>query len=260
MSGALVEGSDIMEILFVVLGLCFGSFIGAYTFRTIKGVSIYKGRSRCFHCQRDLYWYDNIPLLSYVILAGKCRFCNERIGFREPLIEFSCTILFLLVLLRIDHLVYVLPWTQNLGIVGAILYSLVLVSLLLSVFITDIEHYIILDEVVFLGWLVTILFFLLSASPLLFVYLLSGFSASLFLLILHIVTYGNGMGLGDVKLALFVGTVLGPYYTLVWLMASFISGAVLGVLLLALGKAHLGKKIAFGPYLVVSCICVLLWI
>ena len=83
-------------------------------------------------------------------------------------------------------------------------------------------------------------------------YMLSGFIASLFLLLLNLFTLGRGMGLGDVKLALFGGVFFGWPLTLVWLVLSFIIGATIGIALIIFGKARFGKHIAFGPFLVIS--------
>ncbi|MFI5241264.1 MAG: prepilin peptidase, partial [Microgenomates group bacterium] len=83
--------------LTLALGLVFGSFVGAITYRIPRGKSFTKGRSNCDGCGNQISWYDNIPLLSFLILKGKCRHCSQKISIRYPIIEVFVAILFLLV-------------------------------------------------------------------------------------------------------------------------------------------------------------------
>ncbi len=85
----------IYTLLVLLLGLSVGSFLGAFTYRFPKGLNIASGRSFCPHCKAKIVWYDNIPLLSYLLLAGKCRNCGEKISLRYPVIEGAVAIGFL---------------------------------------------------------------------------------------------------------------------------------------------------------------------
>ena len=98
----------------------------------------------------------------------------------------------------------------------------------------------------------------LSRHEALFTSLLTGFGAALFLLILNLATLGKGMGLGDVKLAIPLGMLLGWPNTFYWMTLSFVLGAAVGVFLIAIGKAHFGKHIPFGPFLVLGYLIILI--
>ena len=223
-----------MESLFVgVLGLVVGSFLGALSYRLPKKTSIVKGRSFCPSCKRQIVWYDNIPLLSFLILNGRCRNCHAKISFREPLIELATAIVFV--------------------VVGFNLTNLILASLLITIFVTDVEYQIIPDTLVFTGLLVLISSFFIFHLPI-FEPLLAGFISALLLLVLNLMTKGRGMGLGDVKLALLIGTVAGLQYFFTWLFFSFVAGAFVGIILLITQKVSLKHKIAFGPFLIIGLI------
>ncbi|MCS7092769.1 MAG: A24 family peptidase, partial [Patescibacteria group bacterium] len=116
----------------------------------------------------------------------------------------------------------------------------------------DYDYMIIPDELVFFLLGVSILLLILFNNGFLYSYLFSGFLASNFLLLLHFVTGGRGMGLGDVKLALPVGIILGLSGTIYWLMVSFVVGGIFSAFLLFAKKIKLRSKIAFGPFLVIG--------
>lgn len=254
-------------IFIFILGTVLGSFLSALTYRIVRGKSFTKGRSYCPKCKNKISWYDNIPLLSYVLLKGKCRNCHKKISTRYPLLELSTGLLFVgafLKALRCDQLSncmschggLVCPWIDVNFILGYI-FILFLILVLVSIFITDIEEMIIPDSIVFTGFMIFYIFYAIAFSEDLFKFLFSGFFAGLFLLILHLITKGRGMGLGDVKFSVMGGFILGPQLTIAWLFLSFVLGALVGLLLLALKKAKFGKQIPFGPYLVLSFVIVI---
>ncbi len=226
-------------LLLFIVGLAIGSFLGALSYRYPRGMSIFKGRSLCPKCGDKIVWYDNIPILSFFLLGGRCRNCKKKISKRYPLIEISTALFFVLVYYFVGA-TFLLP------------YFLFLASLLLFIFVLDLEEQIIPDEVVFLGFIVTVILFIGIDSRDIFLRLFSGFLASLFLLLIHLVTKGRGMGLGDVKFALLGGLVIGIKFMPVWLFVSFLTGAAVGVILILLGKTDLKAKIAFGPFLIIS--------
>lgn len=127
-----------------------------------------------------------------------------------------------------------------------------LISLLVAIFVIDLENKIIPDGLVFWGILFVFAFYFLSDSELILRNFLTGLIASLFFLFIHLVTSGRGMGLGDVKFVLLGGFILGWPLTGAWLFLAFALGAVIGVILILLKKARFGKEIPFGPYLVAS--------
>jgi leader peptidase (prepilin peptidase)/N-methyltransferase len=253
-----VDLVDILVIIFVFFfGLSIGSFITSYTYRAPKGNITLRIRSYCPKCKKNIRWFDNIPIVSYLLLKGKCRNCGNNISKRYPLIEFITAYSFVIIAL----LAYGCSADpvkdgicQNLSIFGIFTtpFLFAVSSLLIAIFVTDYEHQIILDEMVFLLLVLVFIVVIFYVPSTFFVRVLSGFTASVFLLFLHMITKGKGMGLGDVKLALAGGIILGWPLTLIWISLSFIIGAVVGVLLLLGHRVKFGKQIAFGPFLVLA--------
>lgn len=259
----------LLLILVSLFGLIVGSFLSAYTYRWPKGIAISKGRSFCPKCKEKISWYDNVPLFSYLLLGGRCRKCGKKISLRYPLIELSTSIAFILIVLFLGSCATSLQgqsfkgealcvWGGYLGH-WALPYLLLVVGILIAVFIIDLENQLIPDGLVYFMFLLTTTLLILFSPQELFLRLLSGFSASTFLLLIHLLTLGRGMGLGDVKFALFGGLFLGWPFSGLWLFLSFVIGAGVGVILILLGKASLGQKIAFGPFLALSLFITILW-
>lgn len=223
-----------MIILLFILGLIIGSFLGVIIYRLPRNLNITTDRSRCDNCKKIIAWFDNVPLLSYLVLKGKCRHCHKKISLKEPLIELATGIVFV--------------------IIGFNIINLILASILIAIFVIDLEHQIIPDELVFIGLLVLFFNFIFTGNPLLYSNLLAGFVSALLLLSLNLVTRGRGMGLGDVKLAILLGGIVGLDKFFVWLFFSFLIGAIIGVMLILLRQARLKGKIAFGPFLIIGLV------
>jgi prepilin signal peptidase PulO-like enzyme (type II secretory pathway) len=241
-----------MNIVFVfVLGLVIGSFIGAYTYRWPKGISIKKGRSFCPKCKSKVGWYDNIPLFSYFLLQGKCRNCAKKISLRYPIIEFSTALLLITV--------YYFYCKALLG-AWTLPYLLVITSALIIIFVIDLENKLIPDEVTFFILSLSSLALLLSSNDNFYHVFFNAFLTSFFFLFLNFVTKGKGMGLGDVKLVLALSLVFHDWHLLVvWIFSSFVIGAFIGVLLIMIGKANWGKQIPFGPFLILAFFITIFW-
>lgn len=231
-----------MTLLLFVLGLVFGSFVNVLIYRLPKNLSIL-GRSFCPKCKNKISWFDNIPLISYLLLLGRCRSCKKKISLRFPLIELTTALGFV----AVAYFHYPV-------------YFYFLVPLLICIFVIDLEHQFIPDGLIFIGIIVWILFFLLSPVPYpLFANFLAGFASAFFLLTLHLITKGKGMGLGDVKFAILGGLIVGPGLFLIWLLLAFLTGAAIGIILILGRKAHLKSRIAFGPFLVLAIPLALLY-
>lgn len=252
-------------LLISLFALAIGSFLGAFTYRWPKGMGIFRGRSFCDRCKNKISWFDNIPLLSFFFLKGKCRSCGKKISFRYPLIELSTAVVFTLLFYFynnnnnncISSSVFCL-WEGLLG-VWVLPYLLVVAAALIAIFIIDLENQLISDGLVFFLFGLTFSLILLFFPQGLYSRLLVSFLAASFLLLTHLVTRGRGMGLGDVKLALFGGLFLGWPTALIWFFLSFLIGAFVGLALILLGRASFGKKIPFGPFLTLSFFIALIW-
>ena len=224
----------LLDFFLLILGLVFGSFITALSYRYPRSISIAKGRSSCPKCKNQISWCDNVPLLSYLVLGGRCRYCKKHISIRYPLIELVTGIGFVLI--------------------GLNIFQLIILCILEIIFIIDWENQIIPDIFIYIGIVVVIfnLKFSIYNQFSIFNLLLAGFTSASFLLLIHLITKGKGMGLGDVKFAVLGGMIVGLPLSPVWLFVAFLTGAIIGIILILGGNAGLKSKIAFGPFLVIS--------
>lgn len=225
--------------LFFIFGVCFGSFASAVSYRIPNSLSFVKGRSMCPRCKNKISWYDNIPLISFLILGGKCRKCKKKISLRYPIIELISGLGFVIIL-------------SNTGNLFQTIYWLALFIILLIIFVIDFEYQIIPDSLILSGVVIVLLylFIFLRISP--FSILFSGFLGASFLMVIHLLTKGRGMGLGDVKFAILGGMIVDIKLLPTYLLLSFLTGAVAGCILILLGKAGMKSKIAFGPFLIIG--------
>jgi len=232
----------VISILLFLFGIVFGSFVSALSWRIPKAISIAKGRSICPNCKHQIAWYDNIPLLSYLLLSGRCRNCKEKISLRYPAIELASgagfVIIYLLGAYSLLQLVLVLS----------------IFVILLTIFIVDIEQQIIPDSLIFTGIFVVLLYSSMGSPQLVISSIFSGFVAASFLMLIHLFTAGRGMGMGDVKFAILGGMLVGLNLLPFWLLLSFLTGATVGSILILSGKAKMKTKIAFGPFLVAGVV------
>lgn len=220
-------------------------------YRLPRGLGFVKGRSFCPKCQKQIRWYDNIPLLSFVLLRGRCRACHSPISLRYPLVELISGLV--TVLIFKNFFTYAVDF---LSLFSLICY-LFLAWGLVVIFFIDAERQIIPDEITFP---LTILFFVFRVffSPSLFIF--SAVGSFLFLLIIFMVTGGKGMGFGDVKLAFLIGLALGFPKVVVAFYLAFLTGAIFGIILILVKKRKsLKQKIAFGPFLAAATLISLLW-
>lgn len=252
----------IMFSLFIfIFGLIIGSFLNVLIYRIPKYKSIL-GRSYCPKCKKKIAWYDNIPLISFILLHGKCRNCKKSISLRYPVIELLTGFIFILFWVSFSNCITggassLLQYSPICGffisfkIIGYI-YIISLFCLTMVIFIIDAISQIIPDSLSFALLFIAVVFLLVISPTLIWIQIFSGLVSSVFLLVLNMVTKGRGMGLGDVKLALPLGIILGPIYAFIWIVLSFLTGALAGLILILTGKSKLKSKIAFGPFMVIS--------
>lgn len=237
-----------------LLGLTVGSFLNVLIDRLPKEEKFFWGRSHCDSCRHKLSWYDLIPVVSWLFLNRRCRYCRHFISFQYPLVELTTGVFFVLIP------AWVTSWCRNVPncYIDILLYCYIACSLIV-VFFTDLKYQIIPDKVVFPAILIALLYFLFSIPHLAFVHFLASFGAGGFFLILLILTKGKGMGLGDVKLAFLIGLFLGWPKIAVSLYLAFLTGAALGVILILRGKKKFGEPIPFGPFLIGGTWVALFW-
>jgi len=226
-----------------LVGLVVGSFLNVVIDRLPRGESLLFPSSRCEACGRGLSTRDLLPVLSYVLLRGKCRFCGVPISWRLPLVE-----------LLTGGLFAFLAWRLGLGL--ELFSSLVYVALFVPIFFIDLREGIIPDVIVFPGMALALGLALLEgrAVPAL---VGGGVGFGLFLAIYFLAR--GGMGPGDVKLAGLLGLINGWPLVLVALLLAFVSGGLLASVFLALRLKGRKAPIPFGPFLVGGSFVALLW-
>ncbi|MDB5238560.1 MAG: prepilin peptidase leader peptidase (prepilin peptidase) / N-methyltransferase [Candidatus Kaiserbacteria bacterium] len=247
-----------------LFGLIAGSFLNVVILR--HGAKSLDGRSQCMSCGVQLKWYDLVPVISWVALRGKCRACHSSISIQYPLVELASGVSFVLIGTS----------QETFGLVTPFYFAVAAFMIVIAAY--DIRHTIIPDEWAYMFAIlaaVTSIMAPLYAGSFLFL-ILAGPLAALPLFLLWLVSGGSWMGLGDAKLALGIGWLLGPVYGPAAIMGAFVIGAVIsvGILLplpharaylhrLRAGKGiarlrggHTGltmtSEVAFGPFLVAS--------
>jgi len=245
----------VLLIFLFIFGLIVGSFLNVVIYRLPRGLSAVWGRSFCPKCKHQIAWYDNIPLLSFTVLRGRCRHCNSPISVRYPIVELLTAVI-TVTILNFKFLILNQILILNFKNIVEILLSLIFAWALIVVFFIDLEHQIIPDEVLFplIGLWGIYQIFLSGFSA-----LIPAAGAALFLFLIWAVTRGKGMGLGDVKLAFLMGLVLGFPNILTAFYLAFLTGALIGVILVLNRKAKLGQPIPFGPFLTMAALASFLW-
>ncbi|MBE0429140.1 MAG: prepilin peptidase [Thermoleophilia bacterium] len=236
-------------ILLFVVGAVTGSFLNVCIYRLPRRESVIAPASHCPECDRPLNWYDNIPLVSYLALRGKCRRCGTSIPVRYPLVELLNAVLFVLA-----------GW--RFGLTAELFPALLLISTLIVVFFIDLEHYIIPNIVVLPVAAVGVTAMVaisLSATdpdfPSWWTFPLAGVASAGFFFLITLI-FPKGMGMGDVKLAGMLGFFLGRSVT-VGLFLGFLLGALVGIGLIAAGRKGRKSRVPFGPFLAVGALAAL---
>jgi leader peptidase (prepilin peptidase) / N-methyltransferase len=230
-----------------IFGLLFGSFANVLADRLPKGQDVLWGRSHCDYCRKQLRWFELIPLFSYMYLGGRCSRCHKKLSFQYPLVEFICGLGF-------AGLSYIAPTPLSL-----IFLCLVFVSFLVM-FVADLKYQILPDSMVILsfvssvGWLVAT-----DGLEAVMANATSALVTGAFFYMLWKMTRGRGMGFGDVKLSISLGLLLGFPAIIFGLYIAFLTGAIVGVILMIVGRKTLKSKIAFGPFLLLGSMAAFIW-
>lgn len=262
--------AGIFAVFSVLLGACVGSFLNVCIYRIPRDESVVRPRSHCPHCHTMIPWHLNIPLLSWLLLGGRCRFCRGPIVVRYVLVELLTAILFLAVFMQWDAISPALGMHPLPDFSLVPLYWIFLAGLVLGTFV-DFEHLIIPDSVTLGGMAAGLVFSFLvpalqGAEAHLTGLLRSGIGAAAgfggMLLIAELGTRvfrKEAMGFGDVKLMGAIGAFLGWRAVLFTVLASSFFGSVVGVSLIAAGRGKLQSQIPFGPYLSAAALVWMFW-
>lgn len=220
-------------ILLFLLGLCVGSFCNVLIYRIPKGEEFVKTPSHCMNCGHELRWYELVPVVSWMVQGGKCRSCGGKLSWQYPVVEGINGLMWL-----VTGIVFRGDWLT----VG--LYC-ILFSMLLVLSVIDWRTFTIpngINLVIFLLGVVRLVTDLDNWLK----YGVGMVSVSLVFLLLHILTGGNGLGMGDVKLVAGAGLLLGWQKMLLAVLVGSVSGALIHSVRM---KGGAGNRLAFGPYL-----------
>lgn len=231
--------------LFFLVGAAIGSFLNVVVDRTTRKETIL-GRSYCDYCRETLKTIDLIPILSFIVLSGKCRYCGKPISWQYPAVEVVTAVLFTLT----GFLVI-----ANGDTFPNSLFYLFLISISIIVAVVDFKYYLIPTTFVFCASLVALFFNFFTLPSDVFVdHVVAAFGAGLFFAFIVAVTRGKGMGVGDIFLGFLMGMVLGVGAVVFAIFLAFTLGALVSLLLIFLKKKKFGQTMPFAPFLIAGFI------
>jgi leader peptidase (prepilin peptidase) / N-methyltransferase len=225
-----------------MLGSVIGSFLNVCIYRIPLEKSIIYPRSSCLHCGKVLTIIDLIPMISYILLGGKCRYCKKNISIRYASIELLTATLFIFAYM-------------NLGMSFKMLEALIIISFLIIITFIDYDYQLILDKLLIPMGMIGVVF--IFANSLLYDYLLYNKIADALigslvggglLFLINCLSRG-GIGWGDIKFSIVIGIWLGWQHTLITLLLAFILGGIVGIVLIAFKLKGRKDYIPFGPFL-----------
>ena len=238
-----------IDLIVFIIGLCIGSFLNVVIVRLPKKESIISPGSKCPKCGHRLRWWENIPLISFIILKGRCSKCSEPISIQYPIVELITAILSVCLWLKYHFNIYMF------------LGYLYFVCSLIAIFFIDLKHHIIPDVISLPGIVIGILMFVvvqgLSPKESLIGAVVGAGIFELIRLGYFFVTKREGMGFGDVKLMGMIGAFLGWLYIPIVIFFSALIGTIYAFLLMFLNKAKRDTRIPYGPFLAIAALIAL---
>jgi leader peptidase (prepilin peptidase)/N-methyltransferase len=236
----------VQGVLVALFGLSVGSFLNVVIVRLPEHRSLWRPGSACPSCGHAIAWYDNIPIVSFAVLSGRCRACGIPIPWRYPAVEIATAAL----------------WLMAYGVSGlswSLAVAVVFLSALVTITAIDLSHRIIPDVITLPGILAGFLANLATRQVSWLESLIGiGVGGGIFFVII-LATAGRGMGGGDMKLAAMFGAFLGWKITLVSLFVAVMLGGICATVFLLSGRMRRKDPIPFGPFLAVGGATGLLW-
>lgn len=241
----------VLSVIFLgLVGLAMGSFVGALVWRLKNKRDFVSDRSECEHCHHKLSTADLIPVVSWLMLKGKCRYCGKKIGWQSPALEISLGLIFV-----ISYLFWPLGFSEWQAVASFVIWLIYMV-VLMALVIYDLKYMLLPDKLVFpligLALIDAALRTSLSGANY-FAYILaggiviSGFYAALFYF-----SKGKWVGFGDVKLGIFIGVALGWQNAVLVLLVSNVIGFLFVIPGLLMGKLGRKSRVPFGPFLIAA--------
>lgn len=240
----------ILDIFAFIFGAAVGSFLNVCIFRIPAGESIVKPLSQCPHCHHPIRFYDNIPIISFVVLRAKCRDCGENISWRYPLVEFITGLFALLLFIKF-------------GLTLNFLVFFVFTAVLITISFIDLDHQIIPDILSLPGipifFLAAIFIVKIPWHEALIGLLVGGGVLFLIAFVYEKLSKREGMGGGDIKLLAMIGGFLGWKSLIFVLLFSSFAGALVGLLAMIIKKKDMKYAVPFGPFLSAAAAAYIFW-
>ncbi|MEY7999863.1 A24 family peptidase [Clostridium sp. Mt-5] len=229
-------------VIIFIFGAVIGSFLNVCIYRIPRGESTAYPPSHCTNCGNKIKWYDLIPIISYFVLKGKCRYCGEKISIRYPLIEFITALLYLMLYIKI-------------GIGIDFIKYITFMSILIVVGMIDFDTTDVYFKTTAAGVVFALIFMAVYWNMGFEIrnFIFGGILSGIFFTIIIFITKG-GMGWGDMEICVFCGLFLGFKLTLVMMFLSFVLGAAVGMILILSGKKSRKDYIPFGPFISLASI------
>lgn len=244
-------------IVFIVyiflIGLFIGSFLNVAIDRPFLKKSVIFGRSACDFCHHPLQAIDLVPIVSFLFLGGKCRYCRKQLSWQYPLVELTAGFIIA------GLFFFFRPAVTWFSLLQYVLVCFLVLNLLVLA-ITDIKYGILPNRDIVIGLLLQGVFLVLFSPMLLIPNIFTALGSALFLGLIVVITKGKGMGMGDVKFALLMGLMVGFPAIIPAFYLAFLTGAVVAIILIVLGKKKFhGGTLAFGPFLIIGTVAGYFW-
>jgi leader peptidase (prepilin peptidase) / N-methyltransferase len=244
----MIDSQLVLIIFIFIFGSVMGSFYNVVIYRIPIGKSILYPPSACPGCGQEIKFYDNIPIISYILLMGKCRKCSSKIPIGYPLIELLTAI------------IAVALYFKN-GFNLNLITDFILSSILLTSAFIDFKHMIIPNKLTYTGAVIGIAFSVFRGSGWIIRATTGaavGFAIIMFMLLLGRILYKrDGVGYGDVKLAMVIGIFTGPLWCFLSMVTAILIGGVWGIFQILIGQKIKNREMPFGPFIALGAFFIL---
>ncbi|MFH1366927.1 MAG: prepilin peptidase [Patescibacteria group bacterium] len=232
-------------LLVIIFGLIVGSFLNAVIYRLHQGKSFIRGRSFCPQCGHSLSAMDLVPILSFILLGGRCRYCDKKISWQYPLVEFFVAVSFVIIY-------FTYGWSLQ------FVFYLIITAFLALIFVYDLKYHLILDKVSLPALFLAFIFSLILKMPVLEILIGLVIGAGFFFLQFTL-SRGKWVGGGDIRLGGLMGAALGWQKLLAALFLAYISGSLVSLFLIIFRRKTMKSRLPFGPFLVVAAFVCLIF-
>jgi prepilin signal peptidase PulO-like enzyme (type II secretory pathway) len=246
----------IFYFLLFVVGAIVGSFLNVVICRTHQNTSIIFGRSHCQQCRHQLRWYELMPVISFLLVRGKCRNCKSIISWQYLLVELATALLFVGITYYMSSGAVLLVGDWHTLVLW--LCNLFIVCVFIVIFVYDLRWQLIPDRFTLPAIAVVVIANIITGVSIVSMLLAIAVGGGFFLL-QFIVSQGKWIGGGDIRLGALIGAVVGWPVVIVALFLSYIIGAITLSPLLLSGRARLGALVPFGTFLVVGALVAMMW-